>query len=95
MFDDGRVLAYGSKGADGQPQFQAQVFTRIAAGEALDAALAAPRHFFTRALGEPAATVKLEEGYDDAVASALAAAGHAIERQAARPSATCSATPAR
>jgi gamma-glutamyltranspeptidase/glutathione hydrolase len=83
MFDDGRVLAYGSKGADGQPQFQAQVFTRIAAGAALNEALAAPRHFFTRAPGEPAATVKLEEGYDDAVASALAAAGHAIERRSA------------
>ena len=78
-FADGRALAYGSKGADGQPQFQAQVFTRIAAGETLEAALAAPRHFFTGGLGEPAATVKLEEGYDDSVASALAAAGHAIE----------------
>jgi gamma-glutamyltranspeptidase/glutathione hydrolase len=83
VFDDGRVLAYGSKGADGQPQFQAQVFTRIAAGEALDAALAAPRHFFTRALGEPAATVKLEDGYDDSTAAALVAAGHAIERKSA------------
>jgi gamma-glutamyltranspeptidase/glutathione hydrolase len=83
VFDDGRVLAYGSKGADGQPQFQAQVFTRIAAGAALDVALAAPRHFFTRALGEPAATVKLEEGYDESTAAALAAAGHAIARRSA------------
>jgi len=80
---DGRVLAYGSKGADGQPQFQAQVFTRIAAGQPLDAALAAPRHFFTRALGEPAATVKLEHGYDESTAAALVAAGHAIERKSA------------
>jgi gamma-glutamyltranspeptidase/glutathione hydrolase len=83
VFDDGRVLAYGSKGADGQPQFQAQAFTRIAAGASLDAALAAPRHVFTRAHGEPAATVKLEEGYDDSTAAALAAAGHAIERLSA------------
>jgi gamma-glutamyltranspeptidase/glutathione hydrolase len=83
VFDDGRVLAYGSKGADGQPQFQAQVFTRIAAGETLAAALAAPRHFFTRAFGEPAAAVKLEAGYDESVAAALAAAGHAIERKSA------------
>jgi gamma-glutamyltranspeptidase/glutathione hydrolase len=83
VFDDGRVLAYGSKGADGQPQFQAQVFTRIAAGAALDAALDAPRHFFTRAWGEPAATVKLEVGYDESTAAALAAAGHAIERRSA------------
>ena len=32
--------------------------------------------------GEPAATVKLEEGYDESTAAALAAAGHAIERRA-------------
>ena len=83
VFDDGRVLAYGSKGADGQPQFQAQVFTRIAAGAPLDEALAAPRHFFTRRWGEPAATVKIENGYDDSTAAALAAAGHAIERRGA------------
>ena len=83
LFDDGRVLPYGSKGADGQPQFQAQVFTRIAAGEPLVAALAAPRHYFTRAFGEPAATVKLEDGYDDSIAAALAAAGHVIERKRA------------
>jgi oxamate amidohydrolase len=83
VFDDGRVLPYGSKGADGQPQFQAQVFTQIAAGAPLDAALAAPRHFFTHAWGEPAATVKLEDGYDESTAAALAAAGHAIERKRA------------
>ena len=29
-FDDGRVMAYGSMGGDGQPQFQAQIFTRYA-----------------------------------------------------------------
>jgi len=83
LLDDGRVLAYGSKGADGQPQFQAQVFTRIAAGAALDEALAAPRHFFSRGWGEPAATVKIEDGYDESTAAALAAAGHAIERRSA------------
>ncbi len=44
VFDDGRVLSYGSMGGDGQPQFQAQVFTRIAAGQSLAQALSAPRH---------------------------------------------------
>jgi gamma-glutamyltranspeptidase/glutathione hydrolase len=83
VFDDGRVLAYGSKGADGQPQFQAQVFTRIAAGQSLDAALAAPRHFFTRAFGEPEATVKIEDGYDDSTAAALRSAGHSVARKSA------------
>src|ERR1700677_4688149 len=43
VFDDGRVMSYGSMGGDGQPQFQAQVFTRIAAGAKLPEAVAAPR----------------------------------------------------
>jgi gamma-glutamyltranspeptidase/glutathione hydrolase len=79
VFDDGRVLSYGSMGGDGQPQFQAQVFTRIAAGQSLAQALSAPRHLFGRAWGAARASVKLEQGYDDAVASALAKAGHDIE----------------
>jgi len=79
VFDDGRVLSYGSMGGDGQPQFQAQVFTRIAGGRTIAQALSAPRHLFGRAWGAATATVKLEEGYDDAVASALVRAGHEIE----------------
>ncbi len=79
VFDDGRVLSYGSMGGDGQPQFQAQVFTRIAAGRTLAEALSAPRHLFGRSWGAATTSVKLEHGYDDAVAAALARAGHEIE----------------
>ncbi len=79
VFDDGRVLSYGAMGGDGQPQFQAQVFSRIAAGRTLADAVSAPRFLFGRAWGAGATSVKLEEGYDDAVASALARAGHEIE----------------
>jgi gamma-glutamyltranspeptidase len=82
VFDDGRVMSYGSMGGDGQPQFQAQVFTRIAAGAKLADAVAAPRHLFGRTWGEASATVKLEAGYDDATAAALARAGHEIEWRA-------------
>jgi oxamate amidohydrolase len=81
VFDDGRVMSYGSMGGDGQPQFQAQVFTRIAAGQKLADAVAAPRHLFGRTWGAASATVKLEAGYDDATADALARAGHEIERR--------------
>jgi oxamate amidohydrolase len=81
IFDDGRVMSYGSMGGDGQPQFQAQVFARINAGQKLADAVAAPRHFFGRTWGSASASVKLEAGYDDAVASALARAGHEIERR--------------
>ena len=79
VFHDGRVVSYGSMGGDGQPQFQAQVFARIAAGAKLADAVAAPRHLFGRSWGNASATVKIEAGYDDAVASALAKAGHEIE----------------
>ena len=79
VFDDGRVLSYGSMGGDGQPQFQAQVFSRIDAGASLAQAVAAPRHLFGRAWGASSATLKLEEGYDDSVAGALARSGHEIE----------------
>ncbi|MBV8472283.1 MAG: gamma-glutamyltransferase [Hyphomicrobiales bacterium] len=79
VFDDGRVLSYGSMGGDGQPQFQAQVFTRIAAGQDPLQAVGAPRFLFGRSWGAETISVKLEEGYDDTVAAALAKAGHDIE----------------
>ncbi|MGD0564269.1 MAG: gamma-glutamyltransferase [Roseiarcus sp.] len=79
VFDDGRILAYGSMGGDGQPQFQAQVFSRIAAGQTPAKAVSAPRFLFGRSWGVETASVKLEEGYDDTVAAALAKAGHEIE----------------
>ena len=56
-----------------------QVFTRIAAGAKPADAVAAPRHLFGRTWGHTSATLKLEAGYDDATASALARAGHDIE----------------
>ena len=84
VFDDGRVMPYGSMGGDGQPQFQAQVFARINAGAKLADAVAAPRHLYGRSWGASSVTVKLEASYDDAVASALARAGHEIERREAK-----------
>ena len=80
-FDDGRVLSYGSMGGDGQPQFQAQVFTRIAAGEGLSDAVAAPRLVWGRLWGEASTSVKVEASYDDATATALLRAGHEVERR--------------
>ncbi len=94
VFDDGRVMSYGSMGGDGQPQFQAQVFTRIAAGASLADAVAAPRHLWGRTWGEASVSVKVEAGYDDAIAGALARAGHEIEWRAPKDC-DCSATPAR
>ena len=84
VFDDGRVVSYGSMGGDGQPQFQAQVLTRYLFGEGLAAALDAPRYLFGRTWGSGSTSVKLEGGFDGGVAGALANAGHEIEWSAAR-----------
>jgi oxamate amidohydrolase len=83
LFDDGRVVAYGAMGGDGQPQFQAQIFTRYRFGEDIAEALAAPRFLVGRTWGAHTSTVKLEGGFDDGVARALAAAGHPIEQMSA------------
>jgi len=80
VFSDGRVMSYGSMGGDGQPQFQAQVFTRIAAGDRLARAVAAPRWLWGKTWGADSVSVKVEEAYDDAIASGLARRGHEIER---------------
>ena len=79
VFDDGRLMSYGSMGGDGQPQFQAQLLTRYRAGQNLVQALDAPRYLFGRTWGAPSASVKLEEGFDDGIGAALARAGHEIE----------------
>jgi gamma-glutamyltranspeptidase/glutathione hydrolase len=82
VFADGRVMSYGAMGGDGQPQFQAQVFTRIAAGDRLAAAVAAPRLLWGKTWGADSLTVKIEAAYDDAIAAGLAKRGHEIERLA-------------
>jgi gamma-glutamyltranspeptidase/glutathione hydrolase len=80
VFPDGRALSYGSMGGDGQPQFQAQVFGRIAAGQSLIDAVGAPRWLWGRTWGAESVTLKVEAAFDDAVAAGLARRGHEIER---------------
>ena len=64
VLKDGRVMAYGAMGGDGQPQTQAAVFTRhVTFGEPLDAAVDRPRWLLGPHLGldahEPAAGIAL------------------------------------
>ncbi len=80
-FDDGRVLAYGTMGGEGQPQTQAALFTRYARfGMDLQDAINRPRWLLGRTWGEDSTTLKLEDGFDPALYDALAAAGHDVER---------------
>ena len=51
---DGRIMAYGTMGGDGQPQTQAMLFTRyVLFRQPLDEALDAPRWLLGRTWGSP------------------------------------------
>lgn len=79
-FDDGRVMAYGTMGGEGQPQTQAAVFSRYARfGVPLQQALTAPRWLLGRTWGEDSTTLKLEDRFDPTLYEQLRAAGHPIE----------------
>ncbi len=87
-FDDGRVMAYGTMGGEGQPQTQAALFTRYARyGVDLQEAISRPRWLLGRTWGDPSTTLKLEDGFDEALYAALATAGHDVER-VGQPTAT-------
>lgn len=80
-FDDGRVMAYGTMGGEGQPQTQAALFSRYARfGTDLQEAISAPRWLLGRTWGDQSTTLKLEDGFSPELYAALEAAGHAVER---------------
>jgi gamma-glutamyltranspeptidase/glutathione hydrolase len=77
---DGRVMAYGTMGGEGQPQTQAQVFTRhVAFGMDLQAAVTAPRWLLGKTWGDDTTSLKLESRFDPELVEALRAAGHQVE----------------
>ena len=80
IFDDGRVMCYGTMGGEGQPQTQAALFTRYARyGQGLQAAVTAPRWLFGRTWGQPNSRLWLEARIDPEVIEALRGAGHDVE----------------
>ena len=81
LFDDGRVMPYGTMGGEGQPQTQAAILTRYAYfGQALQDAVSAPRWLLGRTWGEESTTLKVESRFDSGVVTAMMLAGHAVER---------------
>jgi oxamate amidohydrolase len=77
---DGRTLAYGTMGGEGQPQTQAAVFTRHAMfGQDLQAAVSAPRWLLGRTWGEDSTNLKIESRADATLVDALRAAGHDVQ----------------
>ena len=79
VFDDGRIVSYGAMGGDGQPQFQAQVFTRLLMGESVASALDKPRFLFGKSWGTDTSALSVEPRFDDTLLAALQRAGHDLD----------------
>ncbi|HEV2566242.1 MAG TPA: gamma-glutamyltransferase [Microvirga sp.] len=80
VFDDGRVLSYGTMGGEGQPQILGQIFTRYADfGMSLADAVDAPRWLFGKSWGAPSATLKVEDRFDPGLLRALSSFGHPVQ----------------
>ncbi len=77
---DGRVMAYGTMGGDGQPQTQAAIFTRYALyGQGLQRAVTAPRWLLGRTWGDVRNNLRIEGRFPPDLIAALRQAGHQIE----------------
>ena len=77
---DGRVLAYGTMGGEGQPQTQAAIFTRhVLFGQPLQDAVTAPRWLLGRTWGNETTSLKLENRFDPRLIDQLSGAGHDLE----------------
>jgi gamma-glutamyltranspeptidase/glutathione hydrolase len=76
---DGRVMAYGTMGGDGQPQSQAALFTRhVTFRQPLEQALDAPRWLLGRTWGSAHTNLRMESRFDGNLIDRLMAAGHDI-----------------
>jgi gamma-glutamyltranspeptidase/glutathione hydrolase len=77
---DGRIMAYGTMGGDGQPQTQAALFTRhVVFREPLGEAIDRARWVLGRTWGRPLTRLRMENRIDGHLVDALEAAGHDIE----------------
>jgi oxamate amidohydrolase len=80
QLNDGRVMALGTMGGEGQPQTISAVFTRYAMfGQGLQQAVSAPRWLLGKTWGDINMALKLESRFAPAVVEALRSAGHNVE----------------
>jgi gamma-glutamyltranspeptidase/glutathione hydrolase len=80
VLKDGRVMAYGTMGGDGQPQSQAALYTRhIVYRQPLDKALDAPRWLLGRTWGSTITNLRMEQRFDDNLIDRLLSAGHDVQ----------------
>jgi gamma-glutamyltranspeptidase/glutathione hydrolase len=74
---DGRVMAYGTMGGEGQPQTQAAVFTRhVVYRQPLADAIDRPRWLLGRTWGSTVTSLRMEQGFDGNLTDRMLAAGH-------------------
>ena len=80
LFNDGRVMAYGTMGGDGQPQTQAAIFSRYAYyDEDLQTAINNPRWLLGRTWGNSSETLKLESRFPSQCIEELKKKGQDVE----------------
>ena len=80
VLKDGRIMAYGCMGGDGQPQTQSALFTRyVTFREPLADAIDRPRWVLGRTWGAARTALRLEPRFDGNLIEALANAGHEVE----------------
>jgi gamma-glutamyltranspeptidase/glutathione hydrolase len=80
LFNDGRVMPYGTMGGEGQPQTQSAIYSRYGLyGQQLQQAIMAPRWLLGRTWGEKRANLRLENRFEPSVIQALRRAGHDVE----------------
>jgi oxamate amidohydrolase len=78
--EDGRIMAYGAMGGDGQPQTQAALFTRhVTFGVPLDQAIDRPRWVLGRTWGDEHTRLRLESRFDADLVDRLLDAGHDVD----------------
>lgn len=78
--NDGRTLAYGTMGGEGQPQTQAAFFTRhVQYGQNMQEAITAPRWLLGRTWGENSTNLKIESRFSPELVQKLEQAGHDVQ----------------
>jgi gamma-glutamyltranspeptidase len=76
---DGRVMAYGTMGGDGQPQSQAALFTRhVLYRVPLEEAVDRPRWLLGRTWGSTVTNLRLESRFAEGLVDRLMSAGHDV-----------------
>lgn len=79
LLNDGRVMAYGAMGGEGQPQTQSAVFSRYAMyGAGLQQSITAPRWVLSRTWGDARTDLRLESRFPGELVEMLRQAGHEV-----------------